>query len=110
MSKATHPIDSSHPVDPSIARQREQIAAEKAEKGTDEKRELAGEGEFAHQEGERKLNINAALENPLTGISHERLEGKSTFSHTTELNLTLSCAVSHGSSVLTGEGIGSIRT
>jgi len=74
MSKASHPIDSSHPVDPSIARQREQIAAEKAEKGTEEKRELAGEGEFAHQEGERKLNINAALENPLTGISHERLE------------------------------------
>ncbi|GAA5951467.1 hypothetical protein JCM3765_005943 [Sporobolomyces pararoseus] len=48
---------------------------EKASMGTDEKRELVGEGEYAHVEGERKIaNINAALENPLTGLSHERLE------------------------------------
>lgn len=46
--------------------------------GTDEKRELVGEGEYAHAEDERKIaNINAALENPLTGLSHERLEGAS---------------------------------
>jgi len=79
-----HPIGPNRPIDPSIARQRELIAQDKANKGTDEKRELAGEGEFAHHDGERKLNVNAALENPLTGISHERLEGKSTFSHMTD--------------------------
>jgi len=69
-----NPISPTRPIEPSIARQRELIAQDKANKGTDEKRELAGEGEFAHHDGERKLNINAALENPLTGISHERLE------------------------------------
>ncbi|GAA5906000.1 sugar porter family MFS transporter [Sporobolomyces salmoneus] len=70
-----HPIGPSHHIDPSIARQRELIAQEKANKGTDEKRELAGEGEFAHHDAaDRQLNINAKLENPLTGISHERLE------------------------------------
>ncbi|GAA6059574.1 hypothetical protein JCM10212_000630 [Sporobolomyces blumeae] len=69
-----HPVDPSHPIDPSIARQRELIAAEKA-KGTEEKRELAGEGSF-HEGGldNLKSNINAALENPLSGISLERLE------------------------------------
>jgi hypothetical protein len=71
-----HPIGPSHPIDPSIARQREQIAKEKANKGTDEKRELAGEGEYAHHDPDLKVaNVNAKLENPLTGISHERLEG-----------------------------------
>jgi len=69
-----NPISPTRPIEPSIARQRELIAQDKANKGTDEKRELAGEGEFASHDGERKLNINAALENPLTGISHERLE------------------------------------
>ncbi|GAA5926328.1 sugar porter family MFS transporter [Sporobolomyces koalae] len=69
-----HPIGPSHPIDPSIARQRELIAQEKANKGTDEKRELAGEGEYAHNEDRKIANVNAALENPLTGISHERLE------------------------------------
>lgn len=68
-----HPIDPSHPVDPSIARQREIIAAEKA-KGTEEKRELAGEGSFDNHHLDLKQNVNAALENPLSGISLERLE------------------------------------
>ncbi|GAA6013681.1 hypothetical protein JCM11491_005057 [Sporobolomyces phaffii] len=68
-----HPIGPSHPIDPSIARQRELIAQEKANKGTDEKRELAGEGEYAHED-KQLANVNAKLENPLTGISHERLE------------------------------------
>ncbi|GAA5926394.1 sugar porter family MFS transporter [Sporobolomyces koalae] len=70
-----HPVAPANQTDPSIARQREVIGQEKAEKGTDEKRELVGEGEYAHSDPDRKLaNINAALENPLTGISHERLE------------------------------------
>ncbi|GAA5943845.1 hypothetical protein JCM1841_004365 [Sporobolomyces salmonicolor] len=74
-ASAKHPIDPTHPIDPSIARQRELIAADKADKGEIEKRELAGEGEgeIKHLDN-LKNNINAALENPLTGISHDRLE------------------------------------
>ncbi|GAA5951544.1 hypothetical protein JCM3765_005965 [Sporobolomyces pararoseus] len=68
-----HPVGPKHNIDPSIARQRELIAQEKANKGTDEKRELAGEGEYA--DPDRKIaNVNDALENPLSGISLERLE------------------------------------
>ncbi|GAA5872632.1 hypothetical protein JCM1840_004859 [Sporobolomyces johnsonii] len=74
-ASAKHPIDPTHPIDPSIARQRELIAAEKANKGETEKRELAGEGEFETKHLDNlKSNINAALENPLSGISHDRLE------------------------------------
>ncbi|GAA5988758.1 hypothetical protein JCM5350_002928 [Sporobolomyces pararoseus] len=71
-----HPVGPKHNIDPSIARQRELIAQEKANKGTDEKRELAGDGEYAHHDPDRKniANVNAALENPLSGISLERLE------------------------------------
>ncbi|GAA5967400.1 hypothetical protein JCM21900_001041 [Sporobolomyces salmonicolor] len=74
-ASAKHPIDPTHPIDPSIARQRELIAADKANKGEIEKRELAdeGEGEIKHLDN-LKNNINAALENPLSGISHDRLE------------------------------------
>lgn len=71
-----NPVGPKHNIDPSIARQRELIAQEKANKGTDEKRELAGEGEYAHHDPNHSAvpNVNAALENPLTGISLERLE------------------------------------
>ncbi|GAA5833127.1 hypothetical protein JCM3766R1_001406 [Sporobolomyces carnicolor] len=47
---------------------------EKDEKGTEEKRELAGEGEFAHNPDRQLQAINAKLENPLSGISLDRLE------------------------------------
>ncbi|TNY22033.1 hexose transport-related protein [Rhodotorula diobovata] len=68
------PIDSTNPVAPSIARMTEEAAKQKAV-ATQEKRELAGEGDFkdAHLDN-LKSNPNALLENPLQGISHERLE------------------------------------
>ncbi|GAA6016986.1 hypothetical protein JCM11491_006120 [Sporobolomyces phaffii] len=69
-----YPVDSNHAVDPSIAQQREVIAQEKAETGTDEKRELASVGDYGHDDTKQLQQINAKLENPLTGISHERLE------------------------------------
>jgi len=59
------PIDSTNPVAPSIARMTEEAAKQKAV-ATQEKRELAGEGDFkdAHLDN-LKSNPNALLENPL---------------------------------------------
>ncbi|GAA6055015.1 hypothetical protein NBRC10513_005677 [Rhodotorula toruloides] len=68
----SHPVDSAHPVEPSIARMTEEAAKQKAI-GTSEKREFAGEDDFKHLDNLRE-NPNAVLENPLQGISHERLE------------------------------------
>ncbi|BGP66112.1 hypothetical protein NBRC10512v2_007507 [Rhodotorula toruloides] len=68
----SHPVDSTHPVEPSIARMTEEAAKQKAV-GTSEKREFAGEDDFKHLDNLRE-NPNAVLENPLQGISHERLE------------------------------------
>ncbi|GAA6021550.1 hypothetical protein JCM10207_005064 [Rhodosporidiobolus poonsookiae] len=67
-----HDIDSTHPVDPSIHRQIEEAAKQKAV-ATQEKRELADDLEHPHLTTVGK-NVNALLENPLQGISHERLE------------------------------------
>ncbi|GAA5820262.1 hypothetical protein JCM3770_002444 [Rhodotorula araucariae] len=70
----SHRVDSSHPVDPSIARMTEEAAKQKAV-ASQEKRELAGEGDFKeHNVDANKTNVNSLLENPLQGISHERLE------------------------------------
>ncbi|BGP51893.1 hypothetical protein JCM10450v2_007853 [Rhodotorula kratochvilovae] len=65
----------SHPVDPSIARMTEEAAKQKAV-ATQEKRELAGDDEYKEhrQLDNPKANINALLENPLQGISLERLD------------------------------------
>ncbi|GAA5863489.1 hypothetical protein JCM8547_007261 [Rhodosporidiobolus lusitaniae] len=66
----THDVDSSHPVDPTIHRHIEETAKQKAV-GSSEKRELADD---QHHLDNLKSNPNALLENPLQGISHERLE------------------------------------
>ncbi|GAA5985666.1 hypothetical protein JCM10908_007062 [Rhodotorula pacifica] len=70
----SHPVDSTHHVEPTIARMTEEAAKQKAV-ATTEKRELAGDGEFEpkHLDNLRE-NPNALLENPLQGISHDRLE------------------------------------
>ncbi|KAG0666919.1 hypothetical protein C6P46_003629 [Rhodotorula mucilaginosa] len=81
-----HPVDSTHPVEPTIARMTEEAAKQKA-LATTEKRELAGDDAFEakHLDNVREAPI-AVLENPLQvteltnnwldhqGISHERLE------------------------------------
>lgn len=59
----SHPVDSTHPVEPSIARMTEEAAKQKAV-GTSEKREFAGEDDFKHLDNLRE-NPNAVLENPL---------------------------------------------
>ncbi|GAA5983984.1 hypothetical protein JCM11641_001416 [Rhodosporidiobolus odoratus] len=66
-----HDVDSTHPVDPTIHRHIEEAAKQKAV-GTSEKRELADDASFNHIDN--KTNVNALLENPLQGISHDRLE------------------------------------
>ncbi|GJN94492.1 hypothetical protein Rhopal_007574-T1 [Rhodotorula paludigena] len=71
----SHPVDSTHPVEPSIARMTEEAAKQKAV-ATQEKRELAGDADYHdHKHLDNVVNNpNALLENPLQGISHERLE------------------------------------
>ncbi|GAA6013458.1 hypothetical protein JCM10207_008855 [Rhodosporidiobolus poonsookiae] len=73
-SNKLHDVDSTHPVEPSIQRHIEAAAKQKAV-GQQEKRELAGDGDFEQRHLDNlKSNPNALLENPLQGISHERLE------------------------------------
>ncbi|GJN94493.1 hypothetical protein Rhopal_007575-T1 [Rhodotorula paludigena] len=71
----SHAVDSTHPVDPSIARMTEEAAKQKAV-ATQEKRELAGDADYHdHKHLDNNVNNpNALLENPLQGISHDRLE------------------------------------
>lgn len=59
----SRPVDSTHPVEPSIARMTEEAAKQKAV-ATQEKREFAGEDDFKHLDNLRE-NPNAVLENPL---------------------------------------------
>ncbi|GAA5897953.1 hypothetical protein JCM6882_005120 [Rhodosporidiobolus microsporus] len=70
-----HDVDSTHPVDPTIHRHIEEAAKQKAV-ATQEKRELLGKDEYvdSHHLDNLKSNPNAVLENPLSGISHDRLE------------------------------------
>lgn len=72
-----HALDAKHPMDPSIARQREQAAREKVDSRTEEKQLEVPEKSTLTAEERKQLNlsdnINARLENPLAGISHERL-------------------------------------
>lgn len=60
-----HPVDSTHPVEPTIARMTEEAAKQKA-LATTEKRELAGDDAFEakHLDNVREAPI-AVLENPL---------------------------------------------
>ncbi|GAA6038856.1 hypothetical protein JCM8097_002930 [Rhodosporidiobolus ruineniae] len=67
-----HDVDSSHPVDPTIHRAIEETAKQKT-KGTEQKRELAGSDDGHHHLDNIRENPNAVLENPLLGISPERL-------------------------------------
>lgn len=62
----SHPVDSTHPVEPSIARMTEEAAKQKAV-ATQEKRELAGDADFHdHKHLDNVVNNpNALLENPL---------------------------------------------
>lgn len=61
----SHPVDSTHPVEPTIARMTEDAAKQKA-LATTEKRELVGDDVFEakHLDNLRE-NPNAVLENPL---------------------------------------------
>ncbi|POY75474.1 hypothetical protein BMF94_1376 [Rhodotorula taiwanensis] len=70
----SRPIDSTHHAEPTTARHIEEAARQKAVEKT-EKRELVGEAEYEtkHLDNLRE-NPNAVLENPLQGISHDRLE------------------------------------
>ncbi|KPV73265.1 uncharacterized protein RHOBADRAFT_65418 [Rhodotorula graminis WP1] len=64
-----------YPVQPSIEKMKEDAARQKNNSGTQEKRELAGEGDYQDKHLDNVAhNPNALLENPLQGISHERLE------------------------------------
>ncbi|GAA5845330.1 hypothetical protein JCM9279_004844 [Rhodotorula babjevae] len=64
-----------YPVQPSIEKMKEDAARQKGNSGTQEKRELAGEGDYQDKHLDNVAhNPNALLENPLQGISHERLE------------------------------------
>lgn len=58
----------------SLAAMKEQAAREKAV-GTDEKRELAGEDGYLDSYDNKPKS--SGLDNPLTGISLDRLEGES---------------------------------
>ncbi|GAA5939644.1 hypothetical protein JCM3775_002076 [Rhodotorula graminis] len=70
MSRAA---DSHHQhVEPSVARMTEDALKQKAT-GTQEKRELVGDDEYLHK-ASSIVNKNALLENPLHGISLDRLE------------------------------------
>ncbi|GAA6025689.1 hypothetical protein JCM10207_003829 [Rhodosporidiobolus poonsookiae] len=55
-------------------RLREQVAADKSASGTQEKRELEGEGNFVEPGHVNKPTQGAQLDNPLAGISLDRLE------------------------------------
>ncbi|BGP20277.1 hypothetical protein JCM10213_001108 [Rhodosporidiobolus nylandii] len=70
-----HDVDSTHPIDPTIHRHIEEAAQQKAV-ATTEKRELVGDGDYKEHGHIDNLqsNPNALLENPLQGISHDRLE------------------------------------
>ncbi|KAK4703578.1 hypothetical protein P7C70_g2639, partial [Phenoliferia sp. Uapishka_3] len=75
-----HALDSTHPMDPIIARQREEAAREKAANRPEEKHLENLERSTLTAEERKHLNlqqdnINARLENPLAGISRERLMG-----------------------------------
>ena len=61
----SRPVDSTHPVEPTIARMTEEAAKQKA-LATTEKRELAGDDVFEakHLDNVHE-NPNAVLENPL---------------------------------------------
>lgn len=67
----SRPVDSTHPVEPSIARMTEEAAKQKAI-ATQEKREFAGEDDFKHLDNLRE-NPNAVLENPLQVRRRPRL-------------------------------------
>ncbi|GAA5876468.1 hypothetical protein JCM3774_003785 [Rhodotorula dairenensis] len=68
----SHPVDSTHHVEPTIARMTEEAGKQKA-LATTEKRELAGDGDFETKQVKADVAV-ALLENPLQGISHDRLE------------------------------------
>ena len=68
-----HPVDSTHPVEPTIARMTEEAAKQKA-LATTEKRELAGDDSYVDSSAGAKETRANALDNPLTGISLDRLE------------------------------------
>lgn len=72
--------DTEKPATPTFARLQEQVAAEKALSGkADEKRELHGDGEYVEPGATNAVSKAQALDNPLSGISLDRLEGASRF-------------------------------
>ncbi|BGO92527.1 hypothetical protein NBRC10512_000444 [Rhodotorula toruloides] len=67
--------DTEKPATPTFARLQEQVAAEKALSGkADEKRELHGDGEYVEPGATNAVSKAQALDNPLSGISLDRLE------------------------------------